>query len=267
MHGMILLALIYYALLHIPQKDMAKPLEKLMPAPVSIQQRKPRQPRVLPFQSTTPLPDQAEDDTTPYGEQLEQFNTLETPYQESLQSNETPDESSEEFFEENLPLITERTPEGTFPVKEITATDFMRAFRSAIRQERPPEAINDPQTLIRQRLGRQWGQASYSSRVAQALNKSFRVNARTIRHNEFVNRRIKLVLTIEKDGTPHDLGNQELSGIANVDNHIRQVVKEAHFPPIPQRFEQETYQMALSIQIILKDGAIMFGRNYEVSER
>ncbi len=264
-HGIILLALIYYTLLQMPQTDIPKTLEKPMPAPVSIETPKPRQRRVLPFESA-PSEDTL-DDTLPFGEQLEQFNTLENPYQEPPQPNEVLQESSEEFSEENMPSITHRTPEGTFPVKEITTTDFMRAFRAAIRHERPPEAINDPQTFVQQRLGRQWGQASYSSRVAQALNNSFRINARTIRHNEFVNKQVRLILNILKDGSPGDLGDQPLSGIPEVDRHIRNVVEQAHFPPIPERFNQETYQLGIALQIVLKDGAIMFGRNYEVSER
>ena len=267
LHGMILLTLIYYTLLQMPQTDLANALEKPAPAPISIQTAKPRQKRVLPFQSPPAASEENTDDTLPYGEQLEQFNTLEHPYQEAVQPNEDLQESQEEFIEENMPTITQRTPEGTSPTKEPSTTDFMKAFRAAIQKERPPEAINDPQTLVQQRLGRQWGQASYSSRVAQALNNSFRINARTIRHNELVNKQVRLLVNILKDGSPGDLGNQELSGIPEVDRHIRNVVKQAHFPPIPKRFEQESYQLPIALQIVLKDGAIMFGRNYEVSER
>ncbi len=259
-HGLILLVLMYYTLRQI-QQDASEPLKQLMPAPVSIQSR---QKRILPFQSAET---EVQDDTSlPYGEQLEQYNTLESPYQEILPPNEEQQETAQEDIE-NLPLVTQTTPQGDLPTNEVTITDVMRAFRSAIKQDRPPAASNDPQTFVQQRLGRQWGQASYAGRVAQALNRAFRIHARTIRHDEYINRRIRLSLIVLKDGSPGDLGDQELSGIPEVDRHIRHVVKQAHFPPIPERFNQESYHLPIALQIVLKDGAIMFGKNYEVTEK
>ncbi len=261
LHGLLFLALLYYTFLHVVHKN-PELLSQEMPAPVSFQSRPQRQKRILPLESSTTEP---QDDSLPYGEQLEQVNTLELPYQEPPSPETSPEESSEEILE-NLPLVSQQTPQGTFPQQEISTVDIVKAFRKAVLQERPPTAINDPQSFVQQRLGRQWGQASYSSRVAQSLNRSFRVHARTIRHSEMVNRRIRLDVTILKDGTPGDLGNQPLSGIEAVDKHIRYVVQQADFPPIPERFNQETYQLSISIQIVLKDGAIMFGKHFEVTE-
>lgn len=263
-HGSMLMTLMYYTMYQVSRKDLAEPLKELMPAPVTIQ---PRQRRVLPFESTQKDEELTDNPVIPYGEQLDQFNTLEAPYQEVAEPNEVQQESyDQEELEQQAPVVQQHTPHGTFPSSTVSTKEFMQAFKEALRQEQPPEASHDPQTLVQQRLGRQWGQASYTNRIAQALNRSFRTHARSIKHNAHVNRRIVLALGILKDGTAEDLGNQPLSGIPEVDQHLRYVVQQAHFPPIPDRFQTDIYHLKISIQILLRDGALMFGKGYEVRE-
>jgi hypothetical protein len=278
-HGLICLALIYYTLYQTSQQDLAESLKELMPAPVSLaplrpdlpepEQSGPRQRRVLPFESSQ-TEELNDNPAIPYGEQLEQFNTLENPYQEVAEPNKEHQESNDvesnvESQEEHGPSINHKTSEGTFPSQNVTTREFLQAFKKALHQEHPPEAVNDPQILVQQRLGRQWGQASYTSRALQALNKSFRANARSIKHHEFIKKDIVVTLGILKDGTAEDLDNQPLSGIPELDRHIRHVVRETTFPPIPDRFQTDIYHLHVTIQVVLLDGAIMFGKNFEVT--
>ena len=158
-----------------------------------------------------------------------------------------------------LPTTQNLSGDQSTNTNSVTPDQFMSAFKNAIRtqngQSYASEGSQDSQIPLHvQKQLQQWGQMSYKQRIAEAFRKAGALISRTISSSKPINTVIYLSIPILKNGSLGDISHQSLSGVSEVDRYIVDVLKSAHFPPIPDRFKTSTFSLTLPINLSLKPG-------------
>ncbi len=148
----------------------------------------------------------------------------------------------------------------------LTREAFMDAFSSAIRAERrrsqsggsrastASTSTNRGPAHVEERL-KEWTQHHYKDRIYGALRRASNITATRMHHEKSLEKVVHITIPINKDGSVGTLYPHYLSGIPEVDNHIIKVFKAADFPPIPDRYNTNTFLFTMAVRVSLKEGS------------
>jgi hypothetical protein len=163
-----------------------------------------------------------------------------------------------------LPVTTDQVPgrlggQIESKTKRISGKAFMNAFKRAVQTERFEEEQRT-QTIpgippdIQHRLS-SWGMYDYRQKVHKAFAKATLFNSRFVRLDEDFNKTITVKVPILKNGKLGDVSTLKITGIKDIDDTILKVLKDADFPPIPNRFGLDMFYEDIEIHVNLPKGS------------
>ncbi len=139
----------------------------------------------------------------------------------------------------------------------ISGAAFMNAFKQSLRTEREEMAggssySDSPSSAVQERL-EEWAEAHYIQSIYRALKKAARFSSKILNSQADIHRSVPLEIPIEKNGALGKLADV-ITGIEEADEHLKNILKQADFPPIPKRFNKDRFVLRTMLNVSLKKG-------------
>lgn len=155
---------------------------------------------------------------------------------------------------------------------KITGAQLVQAFRQAYRSEQEEYSNNvtnseenvssgNSTDYVEQRL-KEWKYASYNTRVNEALTRAFSIHSAPLYFEESIYTQIIIDFILNKEGKIQEVNLIKPTGYKPLDDYIIEIIKKAHFAPIPNHLETNLYKFRHSPYVRIEKGSHTVVYNY-----